>query len=228
MSRQYKGFNAEPSFLYGSPLTFDEETSHRISKKSKDKSLLEERTKNTATSSSLQRAETSGETVKKVARNHWLVACLLFLFIFPIVTTPSAALPNPQSSSRFSPSTPSPPPPYGPFAPVGQYNGSSNPTQALATYNKSLNVKTPSNDTQDFSVDLAPTWNSYMDVSITEISTSLLNIPIDTNTTDTSSEEPIALQQLAISFQITNSCTIANFSAYLNVVALGNIYPNIF
>ncbi|MDO8056604.1 MAG: hypothetical protein Q6361_07060, partial [Candidatus Hermodarchaeota archaeon] len=160
-----------------------------------------------------------------MARNHWLVASLLFLFIFPMVTTPAAGLSHLQPHSSFSPTAPHLPPPYGPFAPVGQYNGSSNPTNVLATYNKSLSVKTPTNDTQDFTVDLARDWISAMDVSITEISTSSLVKIIDTNTTVTTNEETISNQYLAISFQVTNSCIIANFTAYLRVLAAGFVIP---
>jgi hypothetical protein len=86
-------------------------------------------------------------------------------------------------------------------------------------------VKTPTNDTQDFTVDLAPDWTTSMDVSITEIATSSLIKIIDINTTDTSNEETISNQYLAISFPITNSCIIANFTAYLRVLASGFVIP---
>ena len=82
------------------------------------------------------KAENSGDTVNKVARNHWLVVSLLVLFVFPLIITPSIVEPNITSPPHSSLTVPNPPPPYGPFAPVGQYNGSSNPTTVLATYNK--------------------------------------------------------------------------------------------
>ncbi|MFX0170020.1 MAG: hypothetical protein ACFE89_11795, partial [Candidatus Hodarchaeota archaeon] len=163
-----------------------------------------------------------------MGKNRWLIGSLLFLFILPVLPPPSAALPTSQSPPIASLAPPGPPPPYGPFAPVGQYNGSSNPTNILATYNKSLNVKTPTNDTQDFTVDLAPDWSSFMEVSITEITTSSLIKIIDTNTTDISNEETISNQYLAISVQITNSCIIANFTAYLRVLAAGAVLPSVY
>jgi hypothetical protein len=86
---------------------------------------------------------------------------------------------------------------------VGTYGGTGSSTNVVATYNKTLAVSTPTNDTNDIIVDMPPNWSSYIIINFTNIIASPLILDIETNESATESRDQLPG---AMSFQVTNSC----------------------
>ncbi|MFX1564652.1 MAG: hypothetical protein ACFFCH_01535, partial [Promethearchaeota archaeon] len=134
-----------------------------------------------------------------MARRPWTIVTLIVVLVIPIlVNLPSQQTPfAPTVKSKISET--SPPPPYASY-PVGTYAGTGSTANILATYNKTLSVSTPTNDTNDFTVDMPPDWNSYIMVNFTNIIASPLVLDIETNESGTESQDQLPC---AMTFQVT-------------------------
>lgn len=99
----------------------------------------------------------------------------------------------------------SPPLPYGPGAPIGQYNGSGDPSTLLASYNKTMGTKTETNDSDDFTITVAQNWDTTSNLSFTEITARRVVLDVETNE---SADEGGHTIHAAMSFHVTNSCRL--------------------
>jgi hypothetical protein len=141
----------------------------------------------------------------------------MIFFLIPALTSVTSLL----SIQPITPNhTRSPPLPYGPNAPIGQYNGTGTPTNVLATYNKTENTKTETNDTSDFSIPTVTGWNNYVNLSFSNI-TATSEVLLDIETNDTTVDNEIAFADAPfMSFQVSNSCWLHSLESYIRVQTL--------
>ena len=137
-----------------------------------------------------------------MARRPWTVVAFIVVLLVPILVGLPFQQPSNVGATQASSAHSSPPLPYG-ASPVGFFSGTGSQTNVVAYYNKTLSVSTPTNDTNDFTIEMPPNWITNINVTITNINARGLILDIETNESVTESNQQLPS---AMSFQVTNSC----------------------